>query len=48
VDAAGNPIRVIIPTAGQTGQAVPINLTWGRPTAYQPVRQFRFSIRVTF
>ncbi len=22
--------------------------TWGRPTAYQPVRQFRFSLRVTF
>ncbi len=48
VDAAGNPIRVVLPTAAQTPQAIPINLTWGRPTAYQPVRQFRFSIRVTF
>ncbi|MGZ6059709.1 MAG: hypothetical protein ACXWLP_09645, partial [Myxococcaceae bacterium] len=48
VDAGGNPIRVVLPLPAQTPQAVPINLTWGRPTAYQPVRQFRFSIRVTF
>ena len=47
-DSAGNPIRVVLPLPAQTPQAVPINLTWGRPTAYQPVRQFRFSIRVTF
>jgi hypothetical protein len=23
-------------------------LPWGKPTAYQAVRQFRFSIRLTF
>jgi hypothetical protein len=27
---------------------VPVSLTWGTPTNFQPVRQFRFSLRVTF
>jgi hypothetical protein len=48
VDATGNPINIRL--RDQYGQpaSVPTNLTWGTPTNFQPVRQFRFSLRVGF
>ena len=49
LDSAGAPIQVLLPNPDQrSAVAVPINLTWGRPASYQAVRQFRFSVRVTF
>ena len=44
----GRAIRVGLPDRnGQLSSQV-TNLTWGTPTNYQPVRQFRFSLRFTF
>ena len=49
LDSTGQPIQVLLPNPDQkSATLVPINLTWGRPSSYQPVRQFRFSVRVTF
>ena len=44
----GSAIRVGLPnTAGNLQSALTL-LNWGKPTAYQAVRQFRFSIRLSF
>jgi len=44
----GAAINVSLPD--RNGNPIPrvTNLTWGTPTNYQPVRQFRFSLRFTF
>jgi hypothetical protein len=39
---------VVLPAANQTPVVAAVNPAWGQPNAYQPVRQFRFSLRVTF
>jgi hypothetical protein len=44
----GNTIRVGLPNAAQNLISATTNLAFGKPTAYQAVRQFRFSLRVTF
>ena len=44
----GAPIRVGLSDANGQLASIPTKLTWGTPTSYQPVRQFRFSLRVTF
>ena len=44
----GGAIRVGLPDPNGVLSSQPTNLTWGTPTNYQPVRQFRFSLRVTF
>ena len=44
----GGAIRVGLPDRNGALQSWLTNLTWGTPTNYQPVRQFRFSLRVTF
>ena len=46
--ANGTAIRVGIPNAAGILTSRLTLLTWGKPTAYQAVRQFRFSIRLTF
>jgi Carboxypeptidase regulatory-like domain/TonB dependent receptor-like, beta-barrel len=45
---AGNAIRVGLPNAQQQLRSIPTNLGFGHATAYQGVRTFRFSVRVTF
>jgi len=44
----GSAKRVLLPDPTQNAFPAAVNPTWGRPTAYQPVRTFRFSARVTF
>jgi len=44
----GAAIRVGLPNQNNVLTSTVTNLTWGKATAYQPVRQFRFSIRITF
>jgi hypothetical protein len=44
----GNRGYVVLPAADQTPIITQVNPAWGQPNAYQPVRQFRFSLRVTF
>ncbi|MGZ3447088.1 MAG: hypothetical protein ACXU88_15485, partial [Myxococcaceae bacterium] len=46
--ATGAAIRVGLPNQNGVLTSTVTNLTWGKATAYQPVRQFRFSIRITF
>jgi hypothetical protein len=49
VDVASGLVKpVVLPNP--TGAPTPItpDTNWGRPTAYQAVRQFRFSLRVSF
>src|SRR5262249_28586594 len=48
VDATGNPINVGLRDPHGKLASVPTNLTWGTATNFQPVRQFRFSLRVSF
>jgi hypothetical protein len=48
VDATGNPINVGLRDPHGQLASVPTNLAWGTPTNFQPVRQFRFSLRVSF
>jgi len=47
-DGSGNAIRIGLPNQNGVLVARVPSLTWGTPTAYQAVRQFRFSIRFTF
>jgi outer membrane receptor protein involved in Fe transport len=44
----GGAIRVGLPNRNGVLSSQVTSLTWGRPTNYQPVRQFRFSLRVSF
>ena len=44
----GAAAQVLLPTPTQTVGFVNTNTNWGRPTNYQPVRSFRFSLRFTF
>jgi hypothetical protein len=44
----GNAIRVVLPNRNGVPTPVVPNLAWGTPTNFQPVRQFRFSLRFTF
>jgi hypothetical protein len=44
----GAAIRVGLPNPNGALSSQRASLTWGTPTNYQPVRQFRFSLRVTF
>ncbi len=44
----GSPISVVLPNPGQNPIIVPTRANWGQPTNFQAVRQFRFSLRVTF
>jgi Carboxypeptidase regulatory-like domain/TonB dependent receptor-like, beta-barrel len=44
----GNAIRVVLPNRNGVATPVVPNLAWGTPTNFQPVRQFRFSLRFTF
>jgi hypothetical protein len=44
----GRAIRVGLPNPNGALSSQVTNLTWGRPTNFQPVRQFRFTLRVTF
>ena len=44
----GEAIRVGLPNPSGALSSRVVNLTWGRPINYQPVRQFRFSLRVSF
>ena len=44
----GGAIRVGLPNPNGAVSSQVVSLTWGTPTNYQPVRQFRFSLRVTF
>jgi hypothetical protein len=46
--STGDPIKVGLNDASGHLASLPTRLTWGTPTNYQPVRQFRFSLRVTF
>ena len=46
--ATGGAIRVGLPNPSQALSSQVTNVTWGSPTNYQPVRQFRFSLRLTF
>jgi hypothetical protein len=46
--ATGRAIRVSLPNPNGDPSSQVTSLTWGKPTNYQPVRQFRFSLRVTF
>jgi carboxypeptidase family protein/TonB-dependent receptor-like protein len=46
--ATGAAIRVGLPNRNGVLSSQVANLTWGTPTNFQPVRQFRFSIRFTF
>ena len=42
------PVNVILPNIERQPTVLQSNITWGQPTAYQAVRQFRFSVRLTF
>jgi len=44
----GEAIRVGLPDRNGLLSSQATNLNWGRPTNYQPVRQFRFGLRATF
>ena len=44
----GEAIKVGLPNPNGVLSSQATNLTWGTPMTYQPVRQFRFSLRVTF
>ncbi|HTS80103.1 MAG TPA: TonB-dependent receptor [Myxococcaceae bacterium] len=44
----GAASQVLLPTPNQTVGFVNTNTNWGKPTNYQPVRSFRFSLRFTF
>ena len=46
--ATGAAIRVGLPDRNGNLSSQVTSLTWGKPTNYQPVRQFRFSLRLTF
>jgi carboxypeptidase family protein/TonB-dependent receptor-like protein len=48
--ATGAAIRVGLPSSNGTGAVVSTltQLNWGKPTSYQAVRTFRFSVRFTF
>ncbi|HEU5153779.1 MAG TPA: TonB-dependent receptor, partial [Gemmatimonadales bacterium] len=46
--SSGEAIRVGLPNPKGVLSSRVVNLTWGRPINYQPVRQVRFSLRVTF
>jgi len=46
--ATGAAIRVGLPNPNGVLSSQVTSLTWGKPTNYQPVRQFRFSLRFTF
>jgi outer membrane receptor protein involved in Fe transport len=46
--SSGGAIRVGLPNQNGALSSRVASLTWGTPTNYQPVRQFRFSLRVTF
>jgi hypothetical protein len=46
--ATGAGIKVLLPDPSGAPLVVTTNLNWGRATAFQAVRQFRFSLRVTF
>ena len=42
------PVNVILPNIQRQPTVLQSNITWGQPQAYQGVRQFRFSVRLTF
>jgi hypothetical protein len=44
----GAPAQVVLPDPFQNTSFVNTNVNWGKPTNYQPVRSFRFSLRFTF
>jgi hypothetical protein len=44
----GLGIQVGLPNGFGKLSGVPTDLSWGKPNNYQPVRQFRFSLRTTF
>jgi hypothetical protein len=44
----GAAAQVLVPDPTQQVTFVNTNPNWGKPTNYQPVRSFRFSIRWTF
>jgi carboxypeptidase family protein/TonB-dependent receptor-like protein len=44
----GAPAQVVLPDPFQNTSFVNTNVNWGKPTNYQPVRSFRFSVRFTF
>jgi len=44
----GAAAQVVLPTPTQGNGFVNTNINWGKPTNYQPVRSFRFSLRFTF
>ena len=46
--ADGSRGGVVLPDAFQQPIVSAVNPAWGQANAYQPVRQFRFSLRVTF
>ena len=46
--ATGAAIRIVLPNPNGVATPVVPNLAWGTPTNFQPVRQFRFSLRFTF
>jgi hypothetical protein len=47
-NADGTPVSVVLPNPAQNPIIVPTRANWGQPTNFQAVRQFRFSLRVTF
>ena len=46
--ATGAGIKVLLPDPGGNPLVVTTNINWGKATAYQGVRTFRFTLRVTF
>jgi len=44
----GAPAQVVLPDPFQNTSFVNTNINWGKPTNYQAVRSFRFSLRFTF
>ena len=44
----GAAAQVVLPDPFQNTSFVNTNPNWGKPTNYQPVRSFRFSVRFTF
>jgi hypothetical protein len=46
--ATGNGIRVVLPDPTNQTITVATNIRWGQATAYQAVRQFRFTLKVSF
>ena len=46
--STGAGIRVLLPDPSGNPTVVTTNINWGKATAYQAVRQFRFSLKVTF